>query len=199
MKIECPHGCPDCTACRDSAVARRIATLAQERASHLEVEIALRADLARVTEKRDVAVERAERSERAIGTVIDERDHLEDQLTEIHASLGCDGEWSNQHDCGNCAAELASSARGDLERERASHERDLSRASEITRGALEDRDAARASLDQALTLLRESESGKMCSAALEGEEMCSELPACYLHRRAAFLTAHPSPPKDPTR
>ena len=120
----------------------------------------------------------------ALERVTNELEWKQAEADDAHKDVN---EWASRYD----------QLRADLERERASHERDLSRASEITRGAMDDRDAARASLGQALRLLRESESGKMCSAALEGEAMCSELPACYLHRRAAFLAAHPTP--EPTK
>lgn len=69
--------------------------------------------LLRVDSEAPAAAVEAEES--AHGRTIDERDKLEDQIEKAAVELGCEEEWSNLHDHGECVLELAAQARADLD------------------------------------------------------------------------------------
>jgi hypothetical protein len=83
----------------------------ERRALSAEV-MTLRAGVERLTKQ-------ADEDERATGQLIDQRDKREAQIDAIADALGDEGEWSNLHDRGAAALELADGIVADLTRLRA--------------------------------------------------------------------------------
>jgi len=91
----------------------------------------------------------------------DRAERHEEHLNEIHASFGCEREWSNWHDCGACAAETAASVAhelADLAETRAQLAR-LREAAERVRDADTQGDEAQAIEDMASVLHALAEPG----------------------------------------
>jgi hypothetical protein len=67
----------------------------------------LRAKLAAAERERDEARAALAVEDRGHGATIDHLEHHEENINQIHAALGCDREWSNLHDRGECAVQAA--------------------------------------------------------------------------------------------
>lgn len=67
----------------------------------------------------DRLIEAADVEDRSNNQVMQERDSYEETLTEIHTATGCEREWSNLHDCGDCALDQVHNALAELDRRRA--------------------------------------------------------------------------------
>jgi hypothetical protein len=91
--------------------------------------------------------------ERGLGQTIDERDARERQIEAIHEELGCEGEWTNHHDLGTCAAELVAALVADRDAaiaraDTAERERDaLHKVRDAAERVEKERDEARAEIE----------------------------------------------------